>query len=163
MIQGIVFYSLAAVTIIAGVCVVLLRNVLHSALMLGLCLLGVAGIYGSLGADFLFASQILIYVGGIAVLILFVVLLAGRASELIARQTNNQWLAGLVVCSVIGWGLYQYTTPYQTTLGPSKMMATTHDLGKILLGDFAVPFELISVILLTALTGAVIFSKPESE
>ena len=59
---------------------------------------GVAGIFGSLGADFLFAAQILVYVSGIAVLILFVVLLSGRASDFVLRQTNEQWAGGLVVC-----------------------------------------------------------------
>ena len=71
MIQSVVFYSLAGLTILAALAVVTLRNVLHSALFLGVCLAGVAGLFASLSADFLFAVQILIYVGGISILILF--------------------------------------------------------------------------------------------
>ena len=81
MMESIVFYSLAAVTLVSALMVVTLRNTFHSALFLGLSLAGVAGIFGTLGSDFLFAAQIMIYVSGIAVLILFVVLLSGEEGD----------------------------------------------------------------------------------
>src|SRR2546423_13236828 len=113
--EHIIFFSLAGVTLITALGVVLMRNVLHSALSLGLCLLGVAGLFASLSADFLFAAQILIYVGGISVLILFAVLLAARASELVMRQTNEQWLAAGFVCIASMSALMYYLRPFKAS------------------------------------------------
>ena len=157
-----IFASLAAVTICAALAVVLMRNALHSALSLGLSLSGVAGLYASLGSDFLFAAQILIYVSGIAVLILFVVLLSGRASDFVMRQINEQWLAGGLIAAALYWGL---TAIYRSLAAPPIAAATdtTFPLAKLMLGDLLVPFELISVVLLAALVGAILFSKPEVE
>ena len=156
-----VFYTLAAVTLLSALGVVLLRNVLHSSLLLGLCLAGVAGLYASLGADFLFAAQILIYVSGIAVLVLFVVLLAGRRSELQLRQTNKQWFPALLIVGFIIWGFSKFISSFRGLAAPSPMRPTTKLLGELLMGEYAVPFELISLLLIAALIGAVVFSKTE--
>ena len=142
---------------------VTVRNVLHSALALGLCLFCVGGLYASLGADFIFAAQVLVYVGGIAVLVLFVVLLAARHSESVLRQTNNQWMAGLLICGVTLWGMARYIEPYRSKLVFWDAKPTTNALGRLLLTDLAVPFELISVILLAALAGAILYSRTEAE
>ncbi|MBI4386541.1 MAG: NADH-quinone oxidoreductase subunit J [Elusimicrobia bacterium] len=161
MMAELAFYCLAAVTLLSALGVVLFRNALHSALSLGLCLAGVAGVFASLSADFLFASQILIYVGGVAVLILFVVLLSGRASELRMRQVNGQWLAALLVCAVLLQGMLRTIAAYRDVVAGQGGAPTTQNLARLLLGDQALPFELISLILLAALAGAVIFSKPD--
>jgi len=161
--EQIVFYSLATVTIISALATVLMRNVLHSALFLGLALAGVAGIFASLGADFLFAAQILIYVSGVAVLVLFVVMLAGRASELNMRQINNQWFGALLVCTVLFGGMWRYISAFGDVRATTIAKPTTHELGRILLSKFAVPFELITLILIVALIGAVIYTRPEGE
>lgn len=158
-----VFWTFAAVTLLSALGVVMLRNVLHSALLLGLCLLGVAGLFAQLGADFLFAAQILIYVGGIAVLILFVVLLAGRASELITRQTNRLWGAAAVVCAAILIGLIRLVEPFRSVKAAAAVKPTTFSIGQLMMGDMALPFELISLILLAALAGAIVFSRPEHD
>ena len=156
-----VFTALAAVTLLSALGVVLLRNVLHSSLLLGLCLAGVAGLYASLGADFLFAAQVLIYVSGIAVLVLFVVLLAGRHSELHLRQTNRNWLPALFIVGFIVWGLSKFIASFRGLSAPSPMRPTTKLLGELLMNDYAAPFELISLILIAALIGAIVFSKSE--
>ncbi len=160
--ETLVFYSLSAVILISALAVVLMRNVLHSALALGLCLAGVAGIFGSLGADFLFAAQILIYVSGVAVLILFVVMLAGRASELNMRQINKQWFGALIVAAVILGGMWRYISAFGELRAPAgAALPTTAPLGRLLLSTLAVPFELITLILIVALVGAVIYTRPE--
>lgn len=163
MIQSFVFYSLAGLTLLSALAVVSLKNVLHSALFLGLCLLGVAGLFATLSADFLFAAQILIYVGGISVLILFAVLLAGRASELVMRQTNEQWLAAGFVCLASLIALFHYFKPFNGLFVTAEAVPTTRELGRLLLGEWALPFELISLILLAALAGAIVFSKTEPD
>ena len=156
-----VFYSLAAITVVSALLVVTLRNVLHSALFLGLSLLGVAGLFASMGADFLFAAQILIYVGGVSVLILFGVLLAARASELVMRQTNDQVLAAAGVCLVSLAAVIYYLKPFRGVLPATPAAPTTAALGTLLLNQWAVPFELISLVLLASLAGAILFSKTE--
>ncbi|MBI5242426.1 MAG: NADH-quinone oxidoreductase subunit J [Elusimicrobia bacterium] len=157
--SALVFYSLSAVVLISALGVVLLKNTLHSALLLGLCLAGVAGVFASLGADFLFSSQLLIYVGGIAVLLLFVVMLSGRSSELKLRQVNDQWLAALLICAVTFLGMRRYIFEAGTAVLTASPQPTTAALGKLLLGEYAVPFEAVSLILIAALVGAVVFSK----
>ena len=166
----VVFYSLSAVTILSALAVVLLRNVLHSSLFLGLALAGVAGIFASLGADFLFAMQILIYVSGVAVLVVFVVMRAGRASELHMIQVNKQWVGALVVCGLIFYGMRSLLGVYSDRAASGMAMETTRELGRILVGRspadaeyglYALPFELISLILIVALLGAVLFTRPD--
>jgi len=162
MLESVVFYSLSAVILGSALCVVLLRNVIHSALFLGLSLAGVAGLFMTLGADFLAAAQILIYVSGIAVLILFVVMLAGRASDLLLRQVNEQWAAALVVCGILVATVSRYLVPFRLLGAAAPQRPTTETLGRLLLGTLAVPFELISIVLMVALVGAVYFSKTET-
>lgn len=156
--EPLAFYTLATLTLVSALCVVTLRNVLHSALSLGLCLAGVAGIFATLGADFVFVAQILVYVGGIAVLVLFVVLLAARHSELVLRQTNQQWLAGLFLAGASLWGMARYIEVYRSQGLAAPAQPTTRAIARLMLTDWAVPFELVSLVLLAALAGAILFS-----
>lgn len=162
MIEFIIFYSLAALVLSSALAVVTMRNTVHSALFLGLCLAGVAGLFGSLGADFLFAGQILIYVGGIAVLVMFVVMLLGRASDLHLRQVNNQWLAGLLICGISLVGLLHIIRLFAHRSVSGAPVPSTRLIGMLMMSDYAVPFELISLVLLAALLGAIFFSRRET-
>ncbi len=161
MIEQIVFWSLAALTLGSALGVVLHRNTVHSSLFLGLSLAGVAGLFGALGADFLFAAQIMVYVSGIAVLIMFAVMLLGRASDLHLRQVNERWMAALLVCGVSAFGLMKVAAAYggRFATGPTK--PGTRELGKLFLGEYLLPFELVSLVLLAALLGAVFFTHSE--
>lgn len=163
MISQVIFYSLAAMTLLSALAVVTMRNTVHSALFLGLCLAGVGGLFASLGADFLFAAQVLVYVGGIAVLIMFVVMLLGRASDLHLRQVNNQWLGGLIVCAVSAFGLFRVIRSIAVQPPGAPPAPTTARLGQLMMGDYAIPFELVSLVLLAALLGAVFFSHVEKK
>lgn len=163
MIEQIVFYMLASVILLSALGVVLMRNVMHSALCLGLCLAGVAGIFASLGSDFLFAAQILVYVGGIAVLILFVVLLAGRASDQVLRQINEQWMAAALICGIFLWSFARAAGQFAGLTLRSEPAATTLSIAGLLLGEYAVPFELTSLILLASMVGAVLFGRRKAE
>ena len=158
----IAFYSMAAIALAGALMVVTLRNTVHSALALGLSLSGVAGLFACLGADFLFAGQLLIYVGGIAILIVFVVMLLGRASDLHLRQVNEQWAAALLVCAITGAGLWRVSTLFGTAPSTVPAAATTRSIGLLMLGNYALPFELISLVLLAALLGAIFFSRKEA-
>jgi NADH:ubiquinone oxidoreductase subunit 6 (subunit J) len=162
IVDSIAFYSMAAVALTGAVLVVTLRNTVHSALALGLSLSGVAGIFAILGADFLFAAQMLIYVGAIAVLIVFVVMLLGRASDRTLRQVNRQWAAALLICAITAAGLLHLAGRFWHAKAPAAGGPTTRAIGLLMLGDYALCFELVSVVLLAALLGAVFFSRKEA-
>ncbi len=161
MLEQIVFWSLSALTLLSALGVVLQRNAVHSSLFLGLSLAGVAGLYGSLGADFLFGAQIMVYVSGIAVLVMFVVMLLGRASDLHLRQVNDRWLAALLVCGVSAVGMLKIARLHSATVSTVAAKPSTRELGRLFLGEWLVPFELISLVLLAALLGAVFFTRTE--
>lgn len=161
MLEPLVFWSLAALTLAAALGVVLHRNTVHSSLMLGLSLAGAAGLYALLGADFLFAAQVLVYVSGIAVLIMFAVMLLGRASDLHLRQVNDRWMAALLVCAVSAFGLMKVAASFGARVSTGPVKPGTHALGRLFLGEYLLPFELVSVVLLAALLGAVFFGHSE--
>lgn len=162
MIAKVVFAMLAFLVLVPALLAVTLKNVFHCALFLVLSLTGVAGVFALLGADFLFVAQILVYSGGITVLLLFVVLLSGRPSDWIQRQLNGLW----------GWGAILGATflallatlfsqlPDSPPLAPAQ--PSTGPLGLVLLKDMVLPFEAVSLVLLAALIGAVHFSKKDS-
>jgi len=162
VLDQIVFYSLAILTLASAVAVVLNRNTVHSSLFLGLSLAGVAGLYASLGADFLFGAQIMVYVSGIAVLIMFVVMLLGRASDLHLRQVNERWMAALLVCGVAAVGMFKVARLYSATAAIGATRPGTHEIGRLFMGEWILPFELISLVLLAALLGAVFFTRTEN-
>jgi NADH-quinone oxidoreductase subunit J len=158
MLEPIAFYSLSALVLLSALAVVLNRNTVHSSLFLGLSLAGVAGLFGCLGADFLFAAQVMVYVSGIAVLVMFVVMLLGRASDLHNRQVNELWMAALLICAIGSAGLLKIARSFSGTLSAAPAAPGTRVIGKLFLGEYLLPFELVSLILLAALLGAVFFS-----
>ena len=161
MIEHIVFYSLSALVLLSALAVVLHRNTVHSSLFLGLSLAGVAGLFASLGADFLFAAQIMVYVSGIAVLVMFVVMLLGRASDLNLRQVNEFWMAALLICGIASAGLMKIARSFSGTVCSVAPTPGTRVIGKLFLGEYLLPFELVSLVLLAALLGAVFFTHSE--
>ena len=154
-----IFYLLSVIVMGPALLVVTVKNVFHSALWLILSLVGVAGLYAMMAADFLFAVQLMVYAGGIMVLLLFVVLLSGKPSDWEGKQINEQWWAAglfsfffvaLLVTLLFQWPLVSH---------PGNPNATTGDLGHLLLGEMLLPFEVIALVLIVALVGAVYFSS----
>jgi NAD(P)H-quinone oxidoreductase subunit 6 len=153
------FYFLAAVTLGSAAGVAFSRNILYSGFALLGTLAGVAGLYLYLAADFLGVAQLLIYIGGILVLILFAVLLTNRIGDIKIsnRSTGRAFavptIAGLVVLLVrIG-----IATPWPTT--EAVPAPTTARLGDAFLREFLMPFEVISLVLLMALVGAMVIAR----
>src|SRR6266550_1012343 len=95
MLTPISFYIFAVLTLGGGVLCITRRSAVHSAISLIVSLLGVAGLYLMQQAEFLFAVQIVLYVGGIMVLFLFVIMLVNLDEAAKARQFNRQWLIGI--------------------------------------------------------------------
>jgi NADH-quinone oxidoreductase subunit J len=158
--QTFAFFILAGVALIGGLGTVLMRNIVHSALMLVLCFLGVAGIYALLEADFLFAVQVLVYVGAVATLIIFGVMLT-RSLRGDQPQNNNMILPAaaltlLLFAAVLTPVILNTQWAASAEAAPA---ATTGILGIELMNRYALPFEIAGVLLLVALVGAIIVAR----
>ncbi len=155
-----VFLILGALTVIGALGTVLMRNIVHSALFLVVSFVGVAALYAMLEADFLFAIQILIYVGAIATLILFGIMLT-RGVRGDQPQNNNQVIPAAIMSMLLFGAILVpvilYTVwPTSTQSAPQQ---TTAFLGQELMGAYALPFEVAGVLLLVALVGAIIVAR----
>ena len=158
-----VFYLLALAMILSALMVVTLKNIFHCAIFLILTLFCVAGIYILLHAEFLAAVQVLIYVGAVSVLMIFAIMLTSQLSSKKIEQTNEQvTVAGLIsivflVASMkamlkTSWNISEVTLPVNNIM----------TLGKLLMTEFVLPFEVVSILLLAALIGAVVLARKES-
>ncbi len=158
----VIFYLVAAVTVVFAAIVAFSRNIVHSAFSLVGTFGGVAGIYVLLGADFVAAVQVLIYVGGILVLILFAVMLTHRIAEVQITNRSVGKLPALIATGILIFILVQ--TILETHWVKAKeigYLPTTAQIGNLFLQNYLLPFELASVVLLVALIGAVILSRKE--
>ncbi|HZP83735.1 MAG TPA: NADH-quinone oxidoreductase subunit J [Chthonomonadaceae bacterium] len=160
------FYSLAALTLIPALMVVRARSVVHAGFWLLPCFVGVAGFYAALEAHFFFVVQLLIYAGAILVLILFALMLTRDVMNPHVPQSNRMGLLAGLICSLLGlaaaWLLASQSWPL-TAERPAGMTAQTRALGDALIGLYAVPFEVASLLLLAALIGAIVLAKAERE
>lgn len=154
-----VFFLLAGLTVICGLGVALSRNILHSAFCLLGTLAGMAGLYFTLGADFVAVVQLLVYVGGILVLILFAVLLTRQITNIKVSNLSVSLIGG-VPAAVLLSALVIHTVvkaPFFQTV--SHISTTVHRLGDALLREYLLPFEVASVVLLMALVGAMVIAR----
>lgn len=163
ILPNLIFVVVAALVVVPAVLVVTVKNVFHSALWLVTSLCGVAGMYAMLAADFLFAVQLMVYVGGIMVLLLFVVLLSGKPSDWAGVQVNEKaWASALIaVFLVAAIGSVVIDWPLMTVESQPKV--TTAALGQLLMTDMVLPLEIISLVLVAALVGAIYFSVHKKE
>jgi NADH-quinone oxidoreductase subunit J len=157
-----IFYFLAALTVGSAIFVAILPNIVYSAVALLFSFAGVAGLYVYLSADFLAATQLLVYVGGILILILFAVFLSNRISDVkLSNPSRFRWQAGFVCLAL--FGVLSYTSV--STAFPVKpelsYQPTTAEIGELLMTRYLLPFEVASVLLLAALIGAALLSRPE--
>lgn len=169
MLPQIAFFLLSAVTLISAVMVITRRNAVHSIIWLIVTLFSVGGIFLTLHAEFLFAVQVILYVGGIMVLFLFVVMLVNLDVALKQAQFNRQWQVALVTALVLmaelGYGIYrghQGFTLAQVTATPMSG-GNTQAVGLVLYQDYMLAVEIASVLLLVAMVGAVIMAKRKIE
>jgi len=159
-----VFYFFAALTVASAAMVVFARSLIRSAFALLFTFFGVAALYAYLDADFLAATQMVIYVGGILVLILFGIMLTHKLYDLNIKTASVQIVPAVIaVLAVFGTlAFFMLRTEWfrgSTTLeGP-----TTAAIGHLLLKDFILPFEVASILLLIALIGAAMIVRRRSE
>ena len=162
--KPLVFYVFALLSIGSAVIVVTVRNIVHAAFSLMVTLFSIAGLYVFLQADFLAATQVIVYVGGILVLILFgVMMTSGRLDMKLKMERGQLFWGGLVTILIFALLLGVIRrTPWNVQEELGTVEGTTSQIGKaILQKEFLLPFEVASVILLIALIGAVLISRKE--
>ncbi len=160
--EQVLFIIFGVITLGAALLVVTRRNMFHAALFLILSFFGVAGLYVLLEAPFLAAVQLLIYVGGIAVLIVFAIMVTRDMTNPDVPGANRQWwaaaLVSLALCGVLGWVVLNHN--WGATPGPVPENSIAI-LGTMLVDPegMVLPFEVASVLLLVAFIGAVTIAK----
>jgi len=145
--------------------VVFSRNIVHAAFALLFAFFGVAGIYIFLLADFIAITQILIYVGGIIVLILFGVMLTSHQINVDAKIGTIQSLPAILIAACVGGGLIWilWITDWKVNPQLPVVETTASKIGELLLTKYLLPFEFASVVLLVALIGAAMIARREKK
>jgi NADH:ubiquinone oxidoreductase subunit 6 (subunit J) len=162
LLPALVFYAMAGLAAVAAVAAAMAPRIVHAAFGLMAAFFGVAGLYGLLGADFLALTQVIVYVGGILILLVFGVLLTGRAKGALGLERPVKSLGAALAGGALLLGLLLAIG--STDFGASKAglmdlpapRPTTASIGRALLDPdgYLFPFELVSVFLLSALVGA---------
>lgn len=161
LLEAIGFYALAGLAVAGAIGLIVASNVFHDALLLVLTLGSVAGLYVVLGADFLAAVQVLIYVGAIMILILFGIMLTSPSVSLPNTGGRIQIGTSLLVSggvlatilAVVGTSVWP-----RATATPADA-ATSSVLGTALFNSFALPFEIASALLLVVMIGAIVIAR----
>jgi NADH-quinone oxidoreductase subunit J len=159
---ALVFYVIAALTIGSALIVALSRNITYSAFSLLGSFVGVVGLYAMLAADFVAIVQLLVYVGGILVLMIFAVMLTHRIDDVAVSNRSVGRLPAACILGFVGviMGICVATAGWVKKADVS-ITPTTAGIGDAFLGPYILPFELASIVLLVALIGAVVVSRKE--
>jgi NADH:ubiquinone oxidoreductase subunit 6 (subunit J) len=152
------FYAFAALIIGSAIFAATAKRIVHSAFALMATFFGVAGIYALLGSDFLAVTQVIVYVGGILVLIVFGVLLTDRVPDEFKAVKGRSWLPASVAAGLVFMALAGATMsakwPHVVKGELPAPTTTVEAIGRSLLTDYLIPFEFASVLLLVVLVGA---------
>lgn len=154
-------YALMAGTLVFAVGVVTLKNLFHAALSLAAVLIGTAALYLTFHAEFMAAVQILLYVGAVITVIIFAVMLTEHIAERSILQRNKQSLPALlgVLALLVIIGKVLLKTPWPVNPSALDARVPVSDLGVALMGTYVFPFEVISILLIGALIGAVVIAR----
>jgi NADH-quinone oxidoreductase subunit J len=157
--SAVAFLALAGLTLGSAGVVAFSKNIIHSALALLGTFMGIAGLYVTLSADFLAATQVLVYVGGTLTLILFAVMLTSRIEDMkVSNPRAGLGVAfGLVTAVLLVLGKVATQTSWPSE--PKPAIPSTAKLGHAFLGEYLLPFELGSIVLLAAMIGSVVLAR----
>jgi NADH-quinone oxidoreductase subunit J len=164
VLDQIFFYLFATVILASAVLCVTARNAVHSAIFLIGTLLGVAGLYLHLHAEFLAGVQVILYVGGIMVLFLFVIMLVNIDQSLRENIFSHQWKVGIgavvLLAAELAWFVAKggVSMPERTADVTSKL-GNVQQVGDAIFQSYLMPFEIASILLLVAMVGAVVLAK----
>jgi NADH-quinone oxidoreductase subunit J len=153
-----VFYFVSALTLAGGLAAILLKNTVHCALALTVAFAGLALLFLSLDAQFVGFAQILVYIGAVAILVVFAILLTRGSETPKDGVYSRHWHTGLVIAAavfaVLGWAVLQSVRvlPYEA----QTPQVTVMQIGNALMNRYVLPLEIIAVLLTAAMIGAVI-------
>jgi NADH-quinone oxidoreductase subunit J len=169
MLPQIAFFALSAVALASAVMVITRRNAVHSVIWLIVTLFSVGGVFLMLHAEFLFAVQVILYVGGIMVLFLFVVMLVNLDVAVKQAQFSRQWQLALatavILMAELGYGIYRGHHGFTLAQASAEPLTggNTQAVALALYRDYMLPVEIASILLLVAMVGAVIMAKRKME
>ncbi len=168
MAQQIIFYILAVIISVFSIMAVTSKRLIRSATYLLFVLLGTAGLYLLLGYHYLFAVQVAVYAGGIMVLYIFAILLTQKPGEKITPEPLRQRVLAIVLSSVgivfCGYIIFNNITKVYTLVAQDEL--NTKHIGMTLMGtekfQYLLPFEVISILLLACIVGAIMIARKRS-
>ena len=166
-----VFWIVSMIMLVSAFMVVTLKNVFHCAIFLILTLFSVAGLFVMLNAEFLAAAQVLIYVGAISILMIFAIMLSSNFAKDKIRMTSKNAIAVSLAVMFFGLGVIALVIKTISDISPlwnqdqAELTALPVDnilmIGKYLMTEYMLPFEVVSVLLLSAMIGAIVLARKE--
>ncbi|MCP4572558.1 MAG: NADH-quinone oxidoreductase subunit J [bacterium] len=159
MTADLIFVLLALLTLVPAVWVAFSRNIVHAGFSLLLTLLGVAGLYAYLGADFVAVTQVMVYVGGVLVLILFTVMMTRVPQNGRPRHGLDRFVPAAVFALGVFGLLYKTITAVEWAASEGAVEPTTAEIGTNFITSYIFPFEYVSLVLLAAMIGAAILIR----
>ncbi len=162
---ALLFYFLALITLAGAITVAFSKNIVHSAFGLMASMLGVAGFYAYMSADFLMVTQLIVYVGGIIILALFAVMFTGDIRNIKESNKKTNTHLGFMFISVVAIViiLAQFKAKFPSRLTSLHNTPTTEKIGDLLLSSYLLPFELISILLFSVLLGSVYIARKKKK
>lgn len=162
---SIVFVLTSVLTVAGALAAALLKNLVHCALSLTVTFAGLALLYLQLDAQFAGFSQILVYIGAVAILVVFAILLTRGAGIPEYRNFSSSWLAGLAIAAgvfaLLAWAVIK-SLPASAAASAAPQVSV-QQIGLALMSSYVLPLEIVAVLLTVALIGAVIVAMPESQ
>ena len=160
--EPIAFWSLAVVLVGSALAVVLTKNLFHAVLWLALALTGTAGVFLLLDAEFLAAVQLLLYAGGVVTIVVFAIVVTERLVGEHISQTSRRLGGGALVCGALLAFIISAVLqrPLATSRAP-MIEDLTRTIGDTVLTRFVLPFELLALLMVAALLGAIYFARPD--
>ena len=160
--EVVTFWALAVLLIGSALAVVLTKNLFHSVLYLALSLTATAGVFLALDAEFLAAVQLLLYAGGVVTIVVFAIVVTERLVGDRITQTSRHIVTGLVLAGALLLAVLRFLRGADLPVErPVIGVDVTRAIGQVLLTEFVLPFELLAVLLLAGLLGALYFARPE--
>ena len=158
--EPIAFWGLAVVLVVSALAVVLTKNLFHSVLYLALSLTATSGVFLLLDAEFLAAVQLLLYAGGVITIVVFAIVVTERLVGERLSQTSRHVVNGTLVALAVLVAVVGFVARSPLPAGrPAPVPELTRTMGHVLLTRFVLPFELLAVLFLAALLGALYFAR----
>jgi NADH-quinone oxidoreductase subunit J len=158
----VIFYLFATIIVVSGAFVVFSKNIIYSAFSLLFTLFGVAAMYVFLNADFIAVTQVVVYVGGILVLLLFGVMLTNKITQETLRTDVLNFVPGFIVMlGILAAILYAFLYRAKWVEAPPRQGSVVEIIGYETMSNYVLPFEIVSILLLVALMGAAYIARPD--